>query len=272
MPERVVRTITCADADEFAPAFVLGALEADEIEAVRRHLADCANDHAEFKALGSVVPALQATVEPVEPPAELGARIMDAARAERASRVQPAWRPTRPPAPAPVGRAVRSPRRVYVWVALGAAAVLVIAALGIWNLQLRAQVDELVAYRSAVVAVLDRAASEGGQFARLAPPEGSGGPAGVAGVGADGSVAVAMRDLVPTSGSEVYELWVIGSDGRAVAVADFRVGASRSGGAVALIGSTEAGVTVALTREPAPGATSPTMPIVALGTARPAGG
>jgi anti-sigma factor RsiW len=260
--------LTCAEADELAPAFVLGALGADETQSVRDHLADCPNDHREFEELGSVVPALLETVPPVEPRPELGERIMAAARSERASRIEAAWRPSPRPAPTvsrPVATGVR--RSPYTWIALAAAAAIVAAALGIWNLQLRSQVDELAAYRTAVGGVLDRAASPGGQVAILAAQGATGGPAGMAGIGGDGSVALAMRDLAPTTGAEVYEVWVIGGDGKPLPVGDFTVAASGTGGTITSIGSTEAGITIALTREPKPGATAPTLPIVALGTA-----
>lgn len=270
MAERLARTLSCLEADELAPAFVLGALDDEEMEAVRHHLADCPNEHAEFASLGSVVPALLETVEPVEPRPELGARIMAAAREERAGRIEAAWRPTRQPAAAdravsdaPVARR----RPPLAWVTLAAAAAIVIAALGVWNLQLRGQVDELAGYRNAVLGVLDRAASPGGQLAILTADGAPSGPAGIAGVGSDGSVALAMRNLAPTTGSEVYEVWAIGGDGQPRPIGSFTVGGSGAGGAVTAVGVNESGVTVAVTREPRPGATTPTLPIIALGTA-----
>jgi anti-sigma-K factor RskA len=273
--ERLARKLTCAEAAEFAPAFVLGALDADEMQAVRDHLAECVNDHSEFQEFGSVLPALLESVPVVEPRPELGERIMAAARNDRAARVQSAWSPpklvtpTTQPLPATAQRRMPS-----TWIALAAAVALIAAALGVWNLQLKGQVDELAAYRTAVAGVIDRAA-EGGQIAILTnlvitlggqlngPPP----PAGIAGIGSDGSVAIAMTNLGPTTGIEVYEVWVIGGDGKPVPVGDFRVAASGAGGTVIAIGSSEAGVTIALTREPKPGATVPTLPILALGTA-----
>jgi hypothetical protein len=266
--ERLARKLTCAEADELAPAFVLGALDADEMQAVRDHLAECVNDHAEFQEFGSVVPALLESVPVVEPRPELGERIMATARNERAGQIEAAWRPvakTAQPARAQLAQPAR--QTPLGWIAFAAAAALIAAALGVWNLQLRGQVDELAAYREAVAGVVARAASQGGQLAILTAQSSTGGPAGMAGIGSDGSVALAMRDLTPTSGTEVYEVWVIGSDGKPVPVGDFKVAASGAGGTVIAIGSSEAGVTIALTREPKPGATVPTQPIVALGTA-----
>jgi anti-sigma-K factor RskA len=267
----------CAEAEELAPAYVLGALDATEMAAVRAHLATCENEHAEFNQLGAIVPGLFETIEPVDPPPALGERIMAAARDDRAGQIEAAWRPShstegrRAEVPAAIARRRVSP---YTWVAVALAAVVALAALGIWNLQLRGQVDELAAYRDAVAGVIDRA-SAGGQIAILrdqaslgmAPP-----PAGIAGIGQDGTIAVAMSNLSPTSGAEVYEVWVIGGNGTPVPMGSFTVGPDNVGGTVTVSGTTERGVTIALTHEPKPGATTPTQPIIALGQAQEPGG
>ena len=76
-------TMTCDDARDLAPGFVLGALSPDEASAVRAHLATCEQEHAEFAELGGVVPYLADSVDPVEPPAGLRSRLLAAAAAER---------------------------------------------------------------------------------------------------------------------------------------------------------------------------------------------
>lgn len=278
MVDRPMGGLTCAEADEQAAAFVLGALAPAEMAAVRRHLADCPNEHADFATLGSAAATLLDTIEPVEPPAGLGDRIMASAHAQRSASVAAAWqsREKRTQAPAAgvaTARPAASARRrpPYAWIAIGAAAI-VIAALGAWNIQLRSQVDDLSAYRMAVAGVIERA-SNGGQVAILQNQllvDGTAAVnAGIAAIGADGSMAIAMTNLSPTTGSEVYEVWVIGGNGTPVPVGDFTVGADGAGGTVISTASSEAGVTVALTREPRPGATTPTMPIVAAGVAEP---
>ena len=47
--------LSCDDVRELAASFVLGALDADEADAVRAHLASCADPHAEMAELGSVL-------------------------------------------------------------------------------------------------------------------------------------------------------------------------------------------------------------------------
>ena len=80
-----------------------------------------------------------------------------------------------------------------------------------------------------------------------------------------------MQDLAPTSGTQVYEAWVIGGDGVPVALGDFTVG---SAGTATFEGTglpTASGIVLALTLEPGPGATTPTMPIISKGVATAAG-
>ena len=169
--------------------------------------------------------------------------------------------------PARGGGRLGSIFRRPIWAPLALAAALAVVALGAWNIQLRGEVDSLAAYRNGVVAVLDQAARPGAALAVLTPPEGAAGPSGLAAVAADGSVALVMRDLAPTSGTQVYETWLIAADGAPVPIGGFTVG---SGGAATFATahtSLGQGVTVALTLEDGPGATAPKLPIVVLGTA-----
>ena len=81
-----------------------------------------------------------------------------------------------------------------------------------------------------------------------------------------------MRDLQPTTGSEVYEAWFIGSDGTPRPAGSFQVSRAGTGTLTSAVAGGEPGVVVALTRESGPGATTPTLPIVAKGSARPSSG
>jgi anti-sigma-K factor RskA len=274
--EHTFAGLTCSDAAELAPAFVLGALEAAESDAVRRHLAACPELHAEMAELHSVVPALFEAVEPVVPPARLKERILQAAAADlEASRTAAAPVSTdRPVAPQP--RPAEAPRRGWdagslfrrpVWAAVAVAVAVAAVALGAWNVQLRDQVAGLEAYRNGVVEVLDQAAQPGAQLAVLTDATGGGGPSGLAAVAADGSVAMVMRDLKPTTGTQVYEAWLIGADKVPVAIGGFTVGGSGTASFITAHPSMGEGVVVALTLEPQPGATAPTPPILAVGTA-----
>jgi anti-sigma-K factor RskA len=276
--EHTFAGMTCTEVADLAPAFVLGILSPTESAAVRSHLAECPELHAEMAELNSVVPALFATVEPVAPPAGLKDRIMAAASADLAARRQaaaPAIAPERPPATArPRAADTQRPSwdfgaifRRPVWAALAAAALVAALALGAWNVQLRDQVAGLEAYRNGVVEVLDEAAKPGAQLAVLSDPSGAPGPTGLAAVSADGSVAIVMRNLPATTGTQVYEAWLIGADQVPVAIGGFTVGGNGSASFLTSHAPLGDGVVVALTLEPKEGATTPTVPIRALGQA-----
>jgi anti-sigma factor RsiW len=269
--------MTCSEVAELAPAFVLGILSPAESDAVRGHLAECPELHAEMAELNSVVPALFEAVEPVVPPAGLKDRIMAAAAADLAARREaPAPVAPAPSRPGDVQRPAAAPRRTWdlgaifrrpVWAAVAAAAVVAAVALGAWNAQLRDQVAGLEAYRDGVIAVLDKAAKPGAQLAVLADPSGAAGPTGLAAVAADGSVAIVMRDLAPTTGTQVYEAWLIAGKQAPVPIGGFAVGRSGSAAFLTTHAPLGEGVVVALTLEPQEGATTPTPPIRALGAA-----
>ncbi|HEU0236443.1 MAG TPA: anti-sigma factor [Candidatus Limnocylindrales bacterium] len=271
--------MTCDEVRDLAAGFVLGALAPEDERAVRDHLETCPEPHAEIAELGGVVPYLAESVEPVEPPAGLKARILAAAAADLEARPSPAsteadsapvvpFPAGRAPAGrAPAGRAPAATRGIAPsgWV-LRIAAVLAVVVLGGWNLVLQGQLRDAQAYDEGVAAVLEVASRPGSQAAILADPDGDG-PRGIAAVAADGSVVIAMRDLPATAGTEVYEAWVIGGDGVPVPIGDFAVGGDGIGVFTADATPASAGVTLALTREPAPGATTPTLPIVSAGVA-----
>jgi anti-sigma factor RsiW len=292
--DREFAGLRCADILEVSGSFVLGALPDDEAAAVRRHLAACPEAHAEVADLGGVVPALFETVEVVEPPPGLKARILAAAAAEtqraadsqrsavseRATDRQPAIYAARPAGAQrttePYG-ATDTGRRGWdfgalfrrpIWAGVAAAAVAAVIALGAWNLQLSDELAGLTAYRAGVVEVLEEAARPGAQLAVLKATEGPTGPTGLAAVGADGSVALVMRDLAPTSGTQVYETWLIGADGNPIPIGSFTVDASRTASFTTARASLGSGITVALSLEPQAGATTPTV-VVAAGTASP---
>jgi anti-sigma-K factor RskA len=280
--------LTHEQALELAPGYVLGALDPEEEQAVREHLASCAESHVEFEELGSVLPILAESVEPVEPPATLKSRVMAAAAADLESRRQSEGAPvaedrtrTLPPTAFPTAeeRAGRDRRRTAptTWL-MRLAAVLAIVALAGWNVLLQQDLgrirDQQVAlerdlvaareYQAGVAAVLDVANDEGAVSTIVAAQE-AGFPSGLAAVGPDGRVAVVMRDLAPTSGSEVYEGWVIIGEDAPVPIGSFTPTAN--GTATFVSGPTAAtpGAVLAFTKEPAPGATAPTAPILSIG-------
>ena len=151
--------------------------------------------------------------------------------------------------------------------ALGIAAVLAVVALGGWNLRLQQQLADAQAYQQQVASVID-AAQQPGALAAVLRATAPGDPGGFAAVTSDGVVRVAMRDLGPTSGTEVYEVWVIPADGVPKALGHL---ALREGGVGYLEASglpTESGMLLAITKEPKPGATAPSGAPISAGAAQ----
>ena len=278
--------LTCDDVRELAGAFVLGALDPAEEAALRAHLASCSDPHAEIAEVGSVLPVLDASVPDMEPSPALKGRILAAAAADlearRGATAAPeapasvsapvasstSAPPSTPPTvfPAAEERADRRAARTspLAW-AMRIAAVLVIGALVGWNLLLQGQLDTAKTYEQNVATVLD-IASQPGAFTAVLAPATSGGPRGLAALGPDGEMAMAVRDLAPTTGNQVYEAWAIGSDGVPVPLGSATVGNAGTafytgGGLVAAPGEV-----LALTLEPAPGATVPSSTPVSSGT------
>jgi anti-sigma factor RsiW len=158
----------------------------------------------------------------------------------------------------------RAPRLGW---ALGIAAALVIAALGVWNVRLQSQLTDAQAYQQRVDQVLAIARTPGGVMAVLASPTAAG-QDGLVAIGTDGQAAMVVTGLPATTGNQVYEVWVI------VGTNDPKpVGALSQSGGLAFMSGTPgpvpAGATVALTREPGPDPTAPTSAILVKGVVGP---
>lgn len=261
----VLGGLTCDEVRELAGSFVLGALDVTEDAAMGAHLADCPEPHPEIAELGGILSALAESVPIVEPPAALKGRIMAAAAAELAARakVVPAAAPT--PFPSPQERdARRSRASAGSWI-LRIAAVLAIVALGGWNVLLQGQLNAAQAHERDIAAVLDVAARPGSLTAILRSDGGRG--SGLAAIDGSGAITIAMQDLVPTTGTSVYEAWLIGSDGVPAPLGSFKVGNGGTAYFASRDLSPPPGAVLALTLEPGAGATSPTLPIISKGVA-----
>jgi anti-sigma-K factor RskA len=283
--------LTCDDVRDLAASFVLGALDADEVAAVRAHLASCPDAHDELTELAEVVPVLGESVPMVEPPAALKDRIMAAAAAdleERRGAAAPTAAPAVPsmtgdippaevaqgpaapiPFPTTQPRTSRQGTSAGTW-AMRIAAVLAIALLGGWNLLLQGQLDAARTYEQNVAAVL-QVAGQPGSLTAVLTGEGDAAPAGIAAVTAGGAVTIAMQALPATQDEQVYEAWVIAGDTAPVALGGFRVGADGLGYLESEGLPTDPGIVLALTLEPGPGAAAPSSPPVSAGTATAAG-
>ena len=269
-----MQPLTHEQAIDLAPAYVLGALEATDMAAVREHVATCPESHAEFETLGGVVSYLAESpdIELVEPSASLRDRIMAAAAADLAARSGRQAVPATEPATAPLiafpsvterGARARSRTGRLNW-AMRIAAVVAIVALGGWNLLLQSELTTARRFDQAVSQVLSAAAEPGGQTVVLTPIENNQ-ASGLAAIRPDGSVVLAIRNLPATRGTEVYETWVIVGDGAPVPVGDFIVDANGVGAVTTRPTTAPPGAIIAVSREPQPGSTAPVGPIVSTG-------
>jgi len=234
-------------------AFVLDALSPDERLSFERHLATCQACRAEVVELRAVTNLLPLAVDPIEPSAGLRARIMAGARAE------PLPNQARPQLRVVRGRLAR---RTLAPI-LGLAAAIAIAALGVWNFQLRHDLDHLRS-TSAFQQQVDAQLARGATVTRIA------------GSGPDASAVAALVQprhgagylivdgLRSNPSNRVYQVWLMrGTKPRSVGV--FNYGQSQP--AIVPLSTPSFGFTVAaVTLEPGPlGSRLPTGPKVLVG-------
>jgi anti-sigma-K factor RskA len=98
---------------------------------------------------------------------------------------------------------------------LAAAAVLVVLALGGWNLYLQGQLSS----RDAALRAVASAISGGGVARQVMDTNGSG--RGYLVTGPSGHASLVAADLAPPASGGIYELWLIGSDGKPVGVGTY---------------------------------------------------
>jgi anti-sigma-K factor RskA len=111
-----------------AAAYVLGALEPEELEAFRLHMEGCAACREEVAALQQVADALPATAPPVAAPAERRRRVIEAVSDEPKDAAPATDEPGEPgprPVPRPRRRRFAVPRPVAVVAAVVAAALVI---------------------------------------------------------------------------------------------------------------------------------------------------
>jgi anti-sigma-K factor RskA len=213
-------------------AYSLEALDPREAAAVETHAPGCARCTRELEALAPAVAVLGESVEQLQPPEELRERVMaevhaDAARAG-ADRETPAPR-----------------RRQRGWrgllarpaVAVGAA----IAAAGVGGY------------------VIAENGDGGGGGAETVPVVAEQGIGGTLAVG-DHTSMLDLHGLHQLSGREVYQVWV--AHGTSVKPSSNFIPDSSGRAMTAVDGQLTSGTRVMVTREPHPGQTAPTPPVL----------
>jgi len=186
--------------EQLAAGYVLGALEPDDEHVFQRHLGGCSECEANVRDLEGVVGTLAYAAPPVDPPETLWASIQREIRPEQ-RRVQPQPQP----------RSVRQRRR---WASplvarlAAAAAIVLVAALSVWNLNLR---DENAGYRDRVTALEQATRLLNEPDTAKVALEGSAAEARATVLAADAQDrgVLVVENLPPLQRGKVYELWGI---------------------------------------------------------------
>ncbi|MFI5281868.1 MAG: anti-sigma factor domain-containing protein [Candidatus Dormibacterales bacterium] len=227
-------------------AWVLGAADPDESEAVALHLDGCSGCRAMASRLRRVVDAVALDVDEVEPPARLRQRILDAAASS--PRISPAPARSRDVAIAIPKRrrslGIRLANRIPVYAA--AAAVLVAVTVGI--------LAGDIAGRSTPTAP----SSEVARFTLTGHESMAGAHGTVLDLKSDGIALIDFGGLPSIASGQVYELWLIGPNSRVDPAGVFVP--DSNGSKVVVVGKPLAGyTTIAVTVEQGPaGVLAPT--------------
>lgn len=250
--------MTCEQIDELAGAIALGAIPQDEWTAVRAHLATCAAAHTDLRQFISVATLLLESAPPADPPPTLRDRILAAARADLADGVPDANALDAPPMVkladrrnARAGEPRPSAWQRSAWAAM-AAALLLAAGMGMWNVSLRRDLTRSQRSVETNVRALDAvAAGRNVAFDSVQP-----GASGVV-LRPDAGSALLILTGLPTVSNQTYQVWAL-RDGTPISLGVFQP--DHNGRRVFEIRSDLGDVdAVAITLEPGPrGSTLPT--------------
>ena len=275
--------MTCAEIEDLAGVYALGALDDAETVAVSAHLATCPEAHEIYAELAAVGGSLALTAEPQDAP--VGTR--DAIMAAVASTPQVAAPTVAPPhvvasaalperpqvesgtdataSPASLwerifGSGAEPGRLGWAGAIAGALALLFIGAGIVGTFQLRSDdADRLELFRQGATAAADGSAA----VAVLTGVDAAAGAVGYAVFPPDGEPFIVIDGLAPTADGSTYQAWFIG-EGDPVSAGLLRVS---DDGLAALTGLDPPADTavVALTIEELPGAEQPTTTPIVVG-------
>lgn len=282
--------LTCDRVRELASGFVLGALEDDEMDAVRDHLAGCVEPHPELTELGGVLSYLAVTPEPVEPPAWLRGSIIAAAKADLQAgrRVgKSSERRALEPAAATAAETAIEPaaamefigetevvsfdaarrsrgRRRLTFITRIAAAVAVVGLAG-YALHVQDDLNKAKQAQDREVAIAYVLSQPDTRTAPLTNNDGSK-ASGFAALMPNGHIVVNLNNLAVTTGDQIYMVWLTGGNGAQTEVGSFYVGDDGKGFLEVDNVPTSASMWISVCREPNPNVTKPTGPTILSGT------
>lgn len=231
------------DFENLVAAWVLGALEAEEAEAIRVHVEGCTSCTEMTVRLRRAVGALPLEVDEVAPPARLRERVLAAVAASRTPTAAPIqMRPrAKQAAPTPRPLLLRLGARVPAYAA--AAAVLLALAIGV--------LAGSLANRGAPPVASNPVA----RFTLVGHQTLAGASGSVIDLKSDGIVLIDFRGLPSLPTGKVYEVWLVTPSGHADPAAVFVP--DSNGGKVVLVSRPLTGYTVmAITTEGGPDGTN----------------
>ena len=195
-------TMSCAQVDELAGPYALGAVETDEDRAISEHLATCDRPHHEARELIGAGGAVGLAEAAVMPSPALRDRLM--------ATVATTPQEHRPAAVTSMPEPAREPKRAWwqlqpVMAGVAVVALAVAVGLGAWGLSLNAQLAER---EDALRAVANAEAAYAVH-----------GDAGAGWVIESGDVAhFVAEDLADLPADHIYELWLLDAAGTPTAV------------------------------------------------------
>jgi anti-sigma-K factor RskA len=214
-------------------AYSLGALEPGEAREVEAHAPSCARCSRELEALAPAVAVLGESVEQLDPPPELRERVLAAVRADvEAKERERAAVPER-------RRARRGWRGLLMRPAVAVGLAIAIAAIGGY--------------------VIAGNGGGGGAGETTVPVVAQQGIGGTLAVG-DNSSMLDLHGLRQLTGRQVYQVWV--AKGQSLRPSSNFIPDSNGRAMTAVDGHLTSGTKVMVTREPHPGRTTPTPPIL----------
>lgn len=227
--------------DELAVGWALSSLEPDDEAAFVAHLATCSRCARTVAETSEVMASLAADLPPAEPSDEFRTRLQAAVdRTEQLpARDVAVPEPPEEREPAPVTSTLLSdddvrPRRAAAdagWrravpAVLAAAAVLVIAGLGIWNIVLSEALTRAEVTAAEQAEVMDQVLRPG--RAEIAPLSRENGAPVATVVVREGEIQVVTHGLAPNDASDTtYVVWGLGDDDTPVALGTFDVTSSQ---------------------------------------------
>jgi len=250
----------CQELEEFYPAFVLDAVEEKDRKRIEAHIATCHMCNEIVAGYCSVADMLPYASPMVEPPADLKYRVLQAAL-PRARVEQPrvsVWQSLVDG----FGNLLRSP-------ALAAMTLLLVIALGIWNLSLQNQISQQVASNQQMSSDMtrERAMMSTIAYADTQPKHLDATDAAPKAVGRLfaaqdlNALALIVYDMPTLKPDQVYQIWLIDPNGNRTSGGTFTVDANGRGWVyIRAPQSLDHYQGIGITTEPTGGSPAPTGP------------